>query len=112
MESKSVLKRLAVQRSEPGEGAPQRVALQKVAADALQVQDAVNLSGVVRSFAQATEVLWAEAREQGKGTEFVNHHPVSRLFAEAIACLAGGGSGDFASYHAAYAECVRLSKGA
>jgi len=58
--------------------------------NALDVQGAVNLSGVVRSFALVTERIWNEARAEGGGTEFVNKHPISRLYAEQINFLASG----------------------
>lgn len=56
---------------------------------AIDVQDACNLSGVVRSFAKITEVLWEEARSLKLGTKFVNEHPISVLFASKIASLTG-----------------------
>lgn len=76
--------------------------------EALEVQDAVNLSGVVRSFARITEALWDEAKANGLGTEFVNQHPVSRLYADKIVDLAG--VREFAEFSKAYEECERLSK--
>lgn len=60
-----------------------------VVVEALEVQTAVNLSGVVHSFARATEVLWSEARRLGEGTNWVNEHPISRLFVDKLVSLAG-----------------------
>jgi len=55
--------------------------MQEAAKAALEVQDACNLSGVLRSFQQiVSDVIWPEARKQGKGTEFVNTHPICTLF--------------------------------
>jgi hypothetical protein len=57
---------------------------------ALHSQSACNLSGIVRAFAKVTEKLWNEAHAAGQGTDFVNEHPISRLYAEQIYHLAGG----------------------
>jgi hypothetical protein len=56
--------------------------------EALQVQDASNLSGVVKSLATAMDCIWAEARDVGEGTEYVNTHPVVRLFVSKLMSLA------------------------
>lgn len=73
--------------------------------DALMVQNAVNLSGVVASLARHMDTLHEAARAHGKGTHFVNTHPVSRLFAEQILHLSGGGKGDHESFENAYETC-------
>lgn len=73
--------------------------------DAMEVGSACNLSGVVRSFAAVTERLWNEARAQQKGTAWVNRHPISVMYAEAIAGLTGIGVDDVAPGCAAYVEC-------
>lgn len=57
--------------------------------EANDVQDACNLSGVVHSFSRAMTRLWEIAREEGKGTEWVNSNPVTRLYASKITHLAG-----------------------
>ncbi len=58
--------------------------------EAIQVQDACNLSGVVHSFSRAMNRLWALAREgEGKGTDWINTHRVSRLYASKIQSLSG-----------------------
>lgn len=78
---------------------------------ALDAQSACNLSGIVRALAEVTDRLWAEARAMGKGTEHVNRHPISRLYAEHIAYLSGAGTPSNAeSYAAAYDACVRGAK--
>jgi hypothetical protein len=58
--------------------------------DALTVQNACNLSGVVHSFSESLSKLWDEARETGKDTDWVNTHPICILFAEQIKHLAEG----------------------
>jgi len=57
--------------------------------EALQVQNACNLSGVVYSFANAMQALCDLAHEQGKGTDWKNTHRVSRLYADKIKDLTG-----------------------
>ena len=59
--------------------------LRDLAKDALAVQDACNLSGVVISFAKAISDL----RENlpSAGTAAINHHPICILWADKIASL-------------------------
>jgi hypothetical protein len=84
--------------------------MQEVAKTAITVQDASNLSGVVRSFAGVTKTLWDEARNNGKGTDWVNKHPVAVLFATQIGHLTGTcGLVDTDIYSKAYEECERLA---
>ena len=52
--------------------------------EAIQVQDACNLSGVVHSFSRAISDLWEIARAKEHGTEWVNTHPVSILYSDKI----------------------------
>jgi hypothetical protein len=68
-------------------------------ADALMVQSACNLSGVVHSFSEILSSLVKESQEQGKGTDWVNTHPICVLFAEQITHLAKG------DYFDAYKVC-------
>lgn len=60
---------------------------QELAQQALDVQDACNLSGVVHSFSQGMETLWAEARSRNQGTAWVNEHPIVTLFLDKLASL-------------------------
>jgi len=60
---------------------------QNAARDAILVQDACNLSGVVRIWDRAMGVLWEVARRDGKGTDWVNQHPISKVFAYKCALL-------------------------
>ena len=77
--------------------------------DALHVQDASNLSGVVRSMCGAMSDLWAMARAMGKGTDWVNNHPICRLFASKIAHLTGMfASANTLTFHAEAEELCRL----
>ncbi len=53
--------------------------------DALEVQNACNLSGVVISFAGVLKKL----REEGLATDEIANHPVTRVWADKIASLTG-----------------------
>jgi hypothetical protein len=62
--------------------------IQEAARIALDCQDACNLCGVLASFKEIVhEVLWPEARRQGKGTEWVNQHPICTLFLSKLGSL-------------------------
>ena len=73
-------------------------------ADALMVQSACNLSGVVHSFSEILSRLVKEAQELGKGTDWVNQHPICVLFAEQIKHLSGD------NYSEAYQICTEKVK--
>lgn len=50
-----------------------------------------NLSGVLASFEEIVhEVIWPEARRLGKGTEWVNSHPIVTLFLSKLCSLNHG----------------------
>lgn len=55
---------------------------------ALLGQDAVNLSGIVQSFAADTATLWELACMENQGTEWVNTHPISRMWTDKLYDLA------------------------
>ncbi|RPI56468.1 MAG: hypothetical protein EHM49_00300 [Deltaproteobacteria bacterium] len=71
-------------------------------ANAVMVQNACNLSGVVREFAIVCKKIWDEAWEKGHGTTWVNTHPICRMYAEQINFLASG-----RDYMEAYEECEK-----
>lgn len=54
---------------------------------AMDVQDACNLSGVVRTWAEVTAVIWEDIREKGGGTKAFNSHPINVLFASKVESL-------------------------
>jgi hypothetical protein len=59
-----------------------------LANEALAVQTACNLSGVVYSFSKAMTSLWEIGRNEGwANTNTINSHPVAILFADKIARL-------------------------
>lgn len=59
--------------------------LKELAKEALDVQDACNLSGVAHGFARAM----GDLGEHTKGTDERNRHPVAVLWADKIANLTG-----------------------
>jgi hypothetical protein len=73
--------------------------------NALDAQDACNLSGIVIAMNAAIADLWVEARKHGHGTRWVNQHPICRLFAEQVAHLTSG-----CAYSDAYQACLDACK--
>ena len=57
---------------------------------AIDIQDACNLSGVVHGYSRMMNKIWEEATMNQKSTDWVNHHPIAVLFAEKCAHLATG----------------------
>lgn len=62
--------------------------------NAMDSQSACNLSGIVKQLARDIDVIWEEARSQGLGTDYVNQHPVVRLYVEQMVYLNKAGSID------------------
>ncbi len=59
--------------------------------EAIAVQNACNLSGVVHSFSKIMDRLWKLKRESGESfsTTDINRHRICRLFASKIQSLTG-----------------------
>ncbi len=77
--------------------------------DAILVQNACNLSGIVLSFSRVMSKIWGEARATGNdNTNWVNTHPIAVLYANKVGSLAK--SEDFQSYSDAYNECQAEAK--
>ena len=86
--------------------AAHKAAMQRAYDDALVVQSACNLSGVVFSFARHMETICDECRMQG--TDAKNTHPVVRLFVTQLMWLAFRQIvDDHDLYSKAYQECVK-----
>jgi hypothetical protein len=83
---------------------------QELAQQALDVQDACNLSGVVHSFSRAMDVLWAEARRTDQGTQWVNEHPIVTLFLDKLASL-NRIQGDDSKVYAAFEKVREIAAG-
>jgi hypothetical protein len=79
--------------------------IQEAARTALDVQDACNLSGVLRSWAETREAVNAACP---MGTAQRNTHPVNVLFANKCACLTGQFC-DADAYGPAYDACQALA---
>lgn len=77
--------------------------------DAIFAQDACNLSGLVHSFSKVVTKIWAEARALGKGTDWVNRHPISVLYASKLGSLANSETNSV--YICAYDACEREAQG-
>jgi len=72
---------------------------------ALDSQYACNLSGIIKSWSEILMHIWDEAREHEGGTDWVNRHPINRLFVEQAAHLIGAGTphnsdGYYSAYNA------------
>lgn len=62
----------------------------EMAEEALRIQDACNLSGVVHSFSNIITEVRTRLEAEGKGgSDSVNQHPICRLFADKVAHLTG-----------------------
>lgn len=62
--------------------------IRELAKEAIAVQDACNLSGVVHSFSRAISDLREIARAEGwESTDKINQHPICVLYADKIASL-------------------------
>lgn len=82
--------------------------LSSLAAEAIQVQDACNLSGVAHAFSRALDHLWAHARDGNHGTDWVNRHPITIAWVDKLAQLAGCQSTSDAAWNA-HREVSRLA---
>ena len=82
----------------------QKVKMKSLYEMALLSQGACNLSGLAYSLAEPMELIWAEAGEQGKGKDYVNNHPIVRLYMEQMSFLCR------ADYSASYKTCLERSK--
>ena len=78
--------------------------------DAIAVQDACNLSGVVFDFARVMEDICQEAQQLGRGTDWKNSHVLSILWANKIAELTGHYAVDTNIFSEAYRQALQLSQ--
>jgi len=88
--------------------------LKQAAQTALDVQNACNASGVIRSLHEiTTEVLWPEAQRLNLGTRWVNSHPIIAMYLFKIGELNGCGISSLDSgYEKAERECMELANAA
>jgi len=82
------------------------------ALDALKVQDACNLSGVVHSLDTVVTDLWEEANRIGQGTDWVNTHPIVKAYVDKLASLAGVqvAVNHYETVLEAFDECEKLAR--
>jgi hypothetical protein len=79
--------------------------IKELAQEALDIQSACNLSGVVHSFSRAMTEL--RRLEPTLGTDGYNTHPISLLYSSKIASLTGSESG--LEFSRAYDWCIKNS---
>lgn len=93
--------------------------IQEAAKEAIDCQNSINVSGVLRTFQKiVSDVIWPEADRLGKGTDWVNRHPIVTLFLSKLCSLNGGFAsnehnetrGTFDYLHA-LDECEKLAFG-
>lgn len=73
---------------------------------AMMAQSACNLSAVVHDYSDLLTDLWQEANRLGKGTDWVNTHPLSVLFAAQVEHLTRVDQPSV--YSVAYADVVDM----
>jgi hypothetical protein len=78
--------------------------IKEAAQTAIDIQDACNLSGVLRAYSEAVHAVFTAA----DNTEARNRHPVSICFASKVADLAGIGSLDIDTFGEAFHACQEL----
>lgn len=83
--------------------------LAQLAKEAIEVQDACNLSGVVHSFSRTIGRLRQILENQPDfSTEKLNSHPICILWASKISSLTGLGGGFCNRFGDAYTECRKI----
>ncbi len=84
--------------------------MKQLAQEALDVQDAVNLSGLVHGWSRSISDL--RALLPNVGTDAINQHPVNKMWASKVHDLARMGLGDMMELSKAYDACKALAEGA
>jgi hypothetical protein len=79
--------------------------LAQLATEALQVQDACNLSGVVHAWSRSIRRL-REIRPE-LGTDAINKHPINVMFSDKVGHLTNSENGSWCAD--AWQECVAMS---
>ena len=89
---------------------PSLRSMKELARNVLLIQDACNLSGVVHSFSIAMSILCEYKYQLNQGTDWVNNHPVAKMYASKIHALSGMGVSDTEEFHHAYEACKKLAE--
>lgn len=105
MNYKKIIKEKLMKKAQEVQTEVTSEAIKNAAKDAMIIQDASNLSGVVHSWSRHMNAINDESRRLGKGTDWVNNHPVNILFADKVADMTGRGD----NFGDAYTECAKLS---
>lgn len=83
--------------------------MKEIAEEAIEIQNVVNLTAVVRCFMKAIEEVRLHLRAEGKeGTDAVNMHPVCLMYSSKIASLTYSESPT--EFARAYDWCKEASK--
>lgn len=79
--------------------------------DALLSQSACNMSGIVHAFSRVITEIRDEPEAKKQGTDWVNRHPICRLYAEQITFLSGAGmTSNGQGWGKAVEECKEMIK--
>lgn len=78
--------------------------------NAIFVQSACNASGVAGSLKEVYSKLWDEATSRGKGTDWVNQHPIAVLYCHQLNHLCGRENMESDIYFWAHEYCTQRSK--
>jgi hypothetical protein len=85
-----------------------RPTIQEAASDALAVQNASNISGVVNAFARAMMAVLDDCRANGGGTDEARRHPVTVLFMDKLNDMCGRELSQL-EYCEAYEKCSKMA---
>ena len=83
--------------------------------DAIAVQSACSLSGIVNSLNAVLPKIWNEARSKNQGTDYVAHHPIVLMYTTQILYLSFGALlpvEALNTYDKAYTHCREQSTNA
>ncbi len=84
--------------------------LGQLAQEVLQAQDACNLSGLIHDWSRSmTELREVLKDDPNFGTDMINFHPISILWATKVADLVGYCITDYDKFSKALKECKELA---
>jgi len=84
-----------------------RPTLQQAAADALTVQTASNICGVVQAFARAMLAVLDDCRAKGQGTDAARKHPITIAFMDKLRYMVENPSPT--EFAAAFDACEKMA---
>jgi hypothetical protein len=88
---------------------PERTTLQQAASDALAVQDACNLSGVVHGFARAMEAVVDDCRSKKQGSDEYKEHPIVIMFMDKLVSMTRWNGALTNGFINAYDDCKKMA---